>query len=476
MNAKRSSDVLFLKSALTPQGSFKTTEQVIDWISIQNFSVKVNVSPCSLYEMEGWDYDDSTGCIRHHSSKFFSIDGIDVKSNWGPFNHWQQPIINQPEIGFLGIIVKEFDGVLHFLLQAKFEPGNINHCQLSPTLQATKSNYTRMHNGQAPRYLDYFQNVHQDQILLDQLQSEQGGRFLRKRNRNIIIKIDEEIPEHNDFIWLTLSQIKNLMQVNNLVNMDCRSVISGIPLGDHPPESIEIFNALLFKNNPDDHKLSFLKSALTHGVARHTTEEIIAFITNIKSMTDLNIERVPLKNLNGWIFNEMEIRHVEERYFKVIGVDVEIENREVIHWSQPMVQPAQEGLCAFVAKEINGLFHFIVQAKFECGNHDLIEFAPTVQCLTGNYRETKTDRLPFLNTVLSARPEQIFYDAMQSEEGGRFYQEQNRNMIVLLDDTFPEELPPHYIWMTLNQLYEFLKFNNYLNIQSRSLIAAIPYI
>ena len=29
-----------------------------------------------------------------------------------------------------------------------------------------------------------------EQIILDQLQSEQGGRFLRKRNRNIIIKIE----------------------------------------------------------------------------------------------------------------------------------------------------------------------------------------------------------------------------------------------------------------------------------------------
>ena len=33
----------------------------------------------------------------------------------------------------------------------------------------------------------------EEDILLDQLQSEQGGRFLKKRNRNIIITVDEEI-------------------------------------------------------------------------------------------------------------------------------------------------------------------------------------------------------------------------------------------------------------------------------------------
>ena len=51
---------------------------------------------------------------------------------------WDQPIIDQPEIGFLGILCKEIKGSLHFLLQAKIEPGNKNFVQLSPTLQATR--------------------------------------------------------------------------------------------------------------------------------------------------------------------------------------------------------------------------------------------------------------------------------------------------------------------------------------------------
>ena len=74
-------------------------------------------------------------------------------------------------------------------MQAKIEPGNVNNVQLSPTLQATKSNYTRAHQGKSPAYLEYFVNATPYQILLDQLQSEQGARFLRKRNRNIILVI-----------------------------------------------------------------------------------------------------------------------------------------------------------------------------------------------------------------------------------------------------------------------------------------------
>jgi len=81
-----------------------------------------------------------------------------------------------------------------------------------------------------------------------------------------------------------------------------------------------------------------------------------------------------------------------------------------------------------------------------------------------------------MDYVLQANREQIVFDTLQSEEGGRFFREQNRNMILIAGDEVPIELPEKFIWMTLNQLYTFLKFNNYLNIQARSLIAAISFI
>jgi len=173
----------------------------------------------------------------------------------------------------------------------------------------------------------------------------------------------------------------------------------------------------------------------------------------------------------------------------VIPVRVEIENREVQSWSQPMVQPVQDGLCAFVCRKINGILHVAMQLKLECGNHDVVELAPTVQTITGNYRTTSRGKIPFLDYVLEAPQEQIVYDTLQSEEGGRFYQEQNRNMIVILPDqaskeleeTFPfysdlyGELPENYIWMTINQVIDFMRFNNFVNIQARSLVAAISF-
>lgn len=476
MKKQNQKNLEFLKSSFSPNGQTDSIEDILKWLKKRKQHVNLKIEKSLFSKLENWTYDDEIGFIKHKSGKFFTIEGIEVTTNWGVINSWQQPIINQSEIGFLGIIVKEFNGVLNFLMQAKIEPGNKNYVQLSPTLQATKSNYTQVHNGKKPHYLEYFRNAKPEQIMLDQLQSEQGARFLRKRNRNIILKISEEIPVYDDFIWVTLAQIKKLMQMNSIVNMDTRTVISGISFGNLDEEVVDFFNFLGHNDKIDTVEKQLLKSALISKETLHTTDEIIYFLTRLKSLYDLEIRKVPLKDLDRWIFSDNEIKHVEEKYFKVIPIDIEISNREVVKWSQPMFQPAQEGISAFVCKEIKGVLHFAVQAKLECGNHDIIEFAPTVQCLTGNYRDSKSGSIPFLEYVLSVSKEKIIFDTLQSEEGGRFFKEQNRNLIVLAENEISIELPPNYIWMTLNQLNEFLKFNNYLNVQARSLISAISFI
>jgi oxidase EvaA len=464
---------LFLRSALERSNTYAPLYDIVKWVKEQNEKVSVEINQVPFSQLKGWSFSQENGTLKHKSGQFFSIDGLRISTNWGAVNQWHQPIINQPEIGYLGFITQEINGVLHFLVQAKIEPGNVNYVQLSPTLQATRSNYLQIHEGKKPLYLEFFQNASKKQILLDQLQSEQGARFLRKRNRNIIIKIDEEIPLYDNFTWVTLGQLKELMLHNNLVNMDSRTVISGISFGSFDENVLSLIQNFLTQDNI---KRAFLKSALTKKSELHTTEEIITFLTRLKSNYDLKVDRIRLDEMSDWEVTDMEISHVDKKYFKIIGVDVKIGNREVKSWCQPMVQPMQDGLCAFICKEFNGVMHFLVQAKLECGNHDIIEFAPTVQTLTGGYKSTPKNSLPYLDYVLDAKSDMIVYDTIQSEEGGRFYKEQNRNMILMGDDSFTEDIPENFIWMTLNQLNLFLQFNNYLNIQARSLIAAITFI
>lgn len=456
---------MLLRSLLTVNKTLNSTEEIVQWISKCNNKIAVQVSPIPFDEMYKW-HSGNDGSLYHESGKFFSICGIDVHADCQQKLHWQQPIIAQPEIGYLGILSKEMNGILYFLMQAKIEPGNVNCVQISPTLQATKSNYSRIHEGNAPCYLEYFLNAKPHEIILDQLQSEQGARFLRKRNRNIIIKVNCDVPVLPNFKWMTLGQIKELMRLDNVINMDTRTVLSGLKISDFVSPFDDLFDLSNFG------KELLLSSKTNQGL--YSMREHLSWLTALKSKYDLSIERCPIIGMEGWQKTDTEISRFDGKYFKVIGVNVRIENREVKTWCQPLIQPMQQGLCAFIIKKINGVYHFLVQAKMECGNFDTLELAPTVQCLTGNSDDRDVNP-PFVDCVLSARPDQILIDTLQSEEGGRFYKEQNRNMIVEADENFDLKLPERYTWMTLRQIYEFLRFNNYLNIQSRSLISTLNY-
>ncbi len=457
---------MIIRSLLTYDNPFNSTEDIREWIRQRNVDVQVHIEKIPFRDMKMWHVDDE-GSLRHDSGRFFSIEGIDITTDYGYKSNWQQPIINQPEIGYLGILTKEIDGVLYFLMQAKIEPGNVNCVQISPTLQATKSNYSCVHKGKCPNYLEYFVNVKKENIILDQLQSEQGARFLRKRNRNIIIKVDEEVEVLPDYRWMTLGQIKQLMLVDNMVNMDTRTVLSGLKISDFVSPLDDLTSMSLFGRN------LLLSSVTNHCVT--DMREHLSWLTGLKAKYDLSVKRFPINKMNDWMNNGHEICRSDGLYFKVIGVNVTIANREVISWCQPLVEPMQQGLCAFIIKKINGVYHFLVQAKLECGTYDILELAPTVQCLTGNVF-TSTNRPMFVDYVLNVRQEQIIFDNLQSEEGGRFYREQNRNIIVEADSDFDERLPERYTWMTLGQIYTFLQFNNYINIQARSLLSALSYL
>src|SRR5207249_2629999 len=137
-----------------------------------------------------------------------------------PCDGWAQPIIDQPEVGILGFLFRGRDPV-ELLVQAKFEPGNVNLIQLAPTVQATRSNYTRMHGGTVPHLVDEF--IHSSASpILDQSQPEQGTVFLQKRNRNMLVGIDRitGLEPRDDYAWISLPSLLELHWESNAVNMN----------------------------------------------------------------------------------------------------------------------------------------------------------------------------------------------------------------------------------------------------------------
>lgn len=474
-----SKEASFLRSALTTEGRFGTLDEFLDWFRARRTANRFVVEQIPFAEMDQWHFVQAPHRLVHRSGKFFTVEGARVRTNYGPVPEWDQPIIDQPEIGILGIITKVFDGVRHFLMQAKMEPGNVNTLQLSPTVQATKSNYMQVHQGRLPLYLDYFIDRGKGKILVDQLQSEQGARFLHKRNRNMIVEVAGEVPMHDEFCWLTLGQIKRLLTIDNLVNMDARTVLSCIPFANvdwkhyyaaYPQDNADHFDVFDYRLTGFARDL-FL-STLDRKPVRHTLDEIISWFTELKTRYEVEVTRIPLDEVRRWVHTDYEIRHETGRYFSVIAVAVEAGNREVARWTQPLLKHTDYGVVGFLTQKFGGTLHFLVRASLEPGNLDVIDMGPTVACSNAAERAKQPDPPLFLDLFLNAPPERVRYAATQSEEGGRFYHFQNRYMILELEPDAQLDVPEHFIWMTLGQIIDFTKYS-YFNIEARNLLACL---
>tara|TARA_R110001592_G_scaffold112198_2_gene310193 strand:- start:4148 stop:4918 length:771 start_codon:yes stop_codon:yes gene_type:complete len=212
---------------------FHTFDEIKTWYEKVIDKKEMTIEEIPLSEMKGWIIDGNT--ISHESGQFYTIEGLRVTTDIRESKKgWDQPICRQItwDGGILGILRKRFNGVPHYLLEAKSEPGNPNMVQISPTLQATFSNINAAHLGNVPNYVDIFQNAEKiGKVHYKQWLAEDGGRLYNKRNLNMIVEVDEDynITLMNDnFIWMSMHQIKECLQQDAWVANSIRSIISHI--------------------------------------------------------------------------------------------------------------------------------------------------------------------------------------------------------------------------------------------------------
>ena len=290
------------------------------WLKSQKKQNKIKVKIKKLDNLNNWYFNKNS--IFHKSKKFFKIIGIDVKSNLVGKN-WDQPIIVQNELGILGIIKDKKRE--RYLLQAKVEPGNKNKLQLSPTVQATKSNYTRIHGGKKIPFLSFFINKKKDFIS----QSEQGYRYLFKFNYNSLVEITKSIKIFNNFYWFNKRDLIKLVKIKNILNMD----------------TISVFSSFISKNRKDFPLTSMQK--------------INKWIKIKDRIFNLKIKIKPLANLKNWIVKNDSINHKKNKHFSVIGININANKREVKEWDQPIIKGKKMAFAGYLIKEFNKTNHYL---------------------------------------------------------------------------------------------------------------------
>jgi len=128
--------------------------------------------------------------------------------------------------GVAAFLARRIEGRPHVLVQARLEPGYVNGAELAPTVQCMPANY--VHSPHRPPYLDQVLAAGPDRILFDTVLSEEGGRFYHARNRYLVIEVPDDHPltEPEDYRWLTVDQLTELVRHSHYVNVQARTLLA----------------------------------------------------------------------------------------------------------------------------------------------------------------------------------------------------------------------------------------------------------
>ncbi|ACH40304.1 NDP-hexose 2,3-dehydratase [Citrifermentans bemidjiense Bem] len=422
------------------------------WIGQAREACSLNKSLVPLDTVQGWHRDPITGNIRHQTGRFFSVIGVHARHRLGRHElEWDQPIIEQPEIGILGILAKSIAGTLHFCLQAKEEPGNLGGIQLSPTVQATYSNYTCAHGGGIPLFLEHFMDPHPSRLLFARLQTEDGGRFLYKSNRNMVVVAGDDFPVElpKGFIWLTLRQIAALIRSDNMVNACTRSILSAlVPVGE----------AGAGVWHEDD-----------------GLRETLQWLDDRRACTHILTRRIGLTDLQEWALDEKGFfSHLSRGFFRIVGLRISSETREVGSWGQPILENPAPGIIGLLVRKGGRGMELLMQAKAEVGNRLTVQLGPTAQFARENYEGSLKLTKPFLFEEFSAPGRfPVLHESRQTEEGARFYQEYNLHRVLVLPEGETLELPPDYRWIPLSEIAFLVQLGEQVNSCARSILSCL---
>lgn len=342
-----------------------------------------------LSKIKNWGFDENQNYV-HDSKKFFSIKRVQ-------HNEIENGIIHQSGIGVLGILSTMISGILHILVQFKEEPGNINKAQLSPTIQATKSNYSKAHGGSFPPYWEKFVSIPKDKYIIDSLQPEQGLRYWQKFNQNVIVET-EYLEEQSGFKWMTIGQVLAFSKHDNSINSCLRSVLSLI--------SFEYEN----NNKKLDKKIENLilkskKEYLDYGRLHNNVKK---FYSEEKDCFDFFS-----KNDN----------------FSVKGVNVQIENREVPNWSQPIILESRNLYYVLLRLQNKKLINYVWSLCIEPGYVNGFAIGPTeiIKSNENNITKIKSNLIEKYKEYGNIKN---IHTINMSEEGGRFWRVSVPHIII----------------------------------------------
>ena len=422
-------------------------------------------------ESREWRFED--GCLTHRTGGFFSLVGVSASSRHPGLDGREQLIILQTRIAINGFLARRGDDGVRLLFHGRVEPGNVGAMQLAPTVQSTETNYKRLHGGGPTPFVEWFTGERPTRTLCDELQSEEATRYHGKYNRNAVLEVpdDVEIDRPDSFRWYGREAIRSFVASDNLLNTDARSVLAcmdwDILAGEDAAfasAATDSFAARLqasYRAVPDD--------------AEHSLEELFAWLTRLRVGAGLRTKIIPITELGNWVIEGDCIRERDRAYgFSVRQFRVVARGREVSAWDQPLVDSDDTGRLSLISQVRSGVLHFLLKASHEVGYLEGVQLSTSIFQAPGG-RVDGLDAMEQSLTDLVEAPERATVHAAcrQSEEGGRFYLDENDYEIVELDRAVEVPSSPCYRWVTLAQIRRMIQIPGLLSIELRNTLALL---
>jgi oxidase EvaA len=231
----------------------------------------------------------------------------------------------------------------------------------------------------------------------------------------------------------------------------------------------------------DQQSIGWLRERLqaSLGLEQKDPAELLAWLEARRRDVPFSAHLIPLQDVAGWHrADNGNIHSATGQFFRIEGVRVESAPglREISGWDQPILTQSDGGVLALLCRETprRGI-EFLLQAKADPGNIGYLQFCPTIQSTWENIRGLKgAKRAPFAECLDASDNIRVIYRSKHNEEGSRFWQKSNENMILFVEDasrlTINESA---YRWASLFQIKQMTLLDNVVGPYVRTVIAPL---
>ena len=385
------------------------------------------LTPVPFSAQDAWQ--PTNGMLSHKTGGFFHVIGLQHTDTGR-----QHLALYQPQSALTGLLVCRQNNQWYVMVQARIEPGNIGIGQYGPTIQSTPANYMRLHGGKATPYLDCFMGINPHaQPIAATTHFDLGKRYYQKDKTVSYVETTHLLPTEENMIWTPLPVLAQALALDNFINTDLRTFIA-----------VMDWDVLTLKNTlPKPAKLNAAVLYDSH-----------------KGLTNYRI--IPINDLVNWQFGQTGVEATQGQGVDAPVYHVTCTNREVNSWYQPLFRTGGQGLVVLLVRQASRGLEYLLSIHPEWGINGQLAVHPS---FVWYGEERNPDNDPDFKEI------SILADTIQSEEGGRFYKDENRYRVLEVGpDYAPNE---HQHWVNAATLKAVLKSSGRPSIQLRCAAALL---